>query len=103
MRHAVQSILAALLLLASMQIAAEPKVDALTLKFDYAAVEGFLRAIDREALSEAQWHDIAGARGADAMVRNTIKYVPDTAADGYLASLRELAKRGALSSDPYWL
>ena len=70
--------------------------------FDQVAVRDFLRAVDREPLDDAQLATMASSAAAG-MVRNTIKYVPESPRDGYQASLREIASTGQLSSDPFQL
>ena len=102
MRLILKHLLSAMILFVALPNAAAAPAP-LTLKFDYAAVDGFLRAVDREPGDAAQWREIAHGHGADAMVRNTIKYVPDSPAEGYVASLRELAATGKLATDPYGL
>lgn len=89
------------LLLTSANVSSQPAP--LRLKFDTAAVEGFLRAANREPLSDVQVQEIAFGRGSQQMVRNTIKYVPGTPADGNLKSLRELAHTGAIKTDDFGL
>ena len=73
----------------------------LKFKFDTTAVEDFLRAVDRQAMDDAALDAIVARPGAAGMVRNTLKYVPDSPRDGYRASLREIATTGAPMSDPY--
>lgn len=73
----------------------------LQFKFDTVAVEDFLSAVDRQAMDDATLVAIVARPGATGMVRNTLKYVPDSPPDGYRASLREIATTGALKSDPY--
>ncbi len=89
------------ILFASANVPAQPAL--LRLKFDTAAVDGFLRAVNREPLSDVQVQTIASGRGSHQMVRNTIKYLPDTPADGYLNALRELAHTGAIQRDDFGL
>lgn len=72
-------------------------------EFDSAAVQDFLRAVDRTPLEDAELAAIVARPGAVGMVRNTIKYLPDSPRDGYRAALREIAAGGALTSDPYQL
>lgn len=62
-----------------------------------------MRAAKREPLTAEQLRDFAGRRGASAMVRNTVKYIPDTPADGYAAALGELARTGQVQVDAYGL
>ncbi len=91
-----------LILLAALPAAHAAPVP-LRLHFDYAAAEDFLRAARREPLTAEQLRDFAGRRGASAMVRNTVKYIPDTPADGYAAALGELARTGHVQVDAYGL
>lgn len=96
-------ILMALIFFVGSRAQAATVVDPLHFNFDTAAVEDFLRATDREALDDAALAAIVAKAGSAGMVRNTIKYVPDSPPDGYRSSLREIAKTGSLKSDPYQL
>ena len=95
------------LIMLFLMLAALPAAQAasapLRLHFDYAAAEAFLRAAKREPLTAEQLAEFADQRGARAMVRNTVKYVPDTPADGYAAALGELARTGHVHVDAYGL
>lgn len=103
MRHVLLVLLMCTLLPAGVRAESAPEPAPLSLKFDYVAADDFLRAVDRAPLDAAQWQRVAAERGAVAMVRNTLKYVPASPAEGYFASLRALAKDGSLAGDPYWL